>query len=372
MTEVNVKPSYKINILMRKVKFKVTRLEKGAYMHKELREGPEAVLKTLSEAESQVEATAKLLKEQLEAGVSYGFIIGSGTSFHASLFLQYLLNKYTELNVTAVPASEFADWRPIGAKKYFIIGYSQSGESSDIVEAFNVAKSAGVQTIAITNTPGSTLTKISDAYIVTRAGEEKAVAATKTFDVQLAAALMLTYELIGKSLSDIQKAAEASKKILEKEDDIAAIAEKYKNAEHAFGLGKDSAYAIALEASLKLKEAAMIHAEGFAAREFLHGPVQLVDETTPVLVFAPSKEGFLGSVKAMEKIAQYKAPMILVGPKTAEVEKYAADFIEIPAVESDLAVIPLVKAAQVFAYHVSILRGLNPDKPSKLSKVVKY
>jgi glucosamine--fructose-6-phosphate aminotransferase (isomerizing) len=346
--------------------------EKGAFMRKELGEGPQAVLRTLREASEEVKAAADLLRSLAGAGVERGFIIGSGTSFHASLYLQHLLNKLTGFHVTAVPASEFAEWRPAKHAKYFIIGYSQSGESSDIVEAFKVAKAAGVKTIAITNTPGSTLARISDACIVTRAGEEKAVAATKTFDVQLAAALMLAYELAGKHTGELERAAEAAERVLRAESEVRSLAERYVKAEHAFSLGKDSAYPIALEAALKLKEAAMVHAEGFAAREFLHGPVQLVDETTPVLAFAPSAEAFKGSLKAFEKIAQYKAPLILVGPGAGGVAGYAAHRVEVQGVEGDAAAIPLVKFAQLFAYHLSVLRGLDPDKPTKLTKVVKY
>lgn len=341
-------------------------------MRKELGEGPQAVLKTLREALDQVKAAADLLRSLAGAGVERGFVIGSGTSFHASLYLQYLLNKLTGFHVAAVPASEFAEWRPVNHSKYFIIGYSQSGESSDIVEAFRVAKASGVKTLAITNTPGSTLTRISDASVVTRAGEEKAVAATKTFDVQLAAALMLAYELSGRQLSELEKAADAAERVLQAESEVRSLAERYVKAEHAFCLGKDSAYPVALEAALKLKEAAMVHAEGFAAREFLHGPVQLVDEATPILAFAPSAEAFKGSLKAFEKIAQYKAPLILVGPGAAEFAGYAAFWMKTPEVEGEAAALPLVKFAQLFAYHLSVLRGLDPDKPTKLSKVVKY
>ena len=346
--------------------------EKGVFMRKELGEGPQAVLKTLREAREEVKAAADLLRSLAGAGVERGFVIGSGTSFHASLYLQYLLNRLTDFHATAVPASEFAEWGPIRHTKYFIIGYSQSGESSDIVEAFKVAKAAGVKTIAVTNTPGSTLTRISDACIVTRAGEEKAVAATKTFDVQLTAALMLAYELSGRQLGELERAAEAAENVLRAESEIRSLAERYIKAEHAFSLGKDSAYPIALEAALKLKEAAMVHAEGFAAKEFLHGPVQLVDEATPILAFAPSVEAFKGSLKAFDKIAQYKAPLILVGPGASQFAGYAAFQMEIPKVEGGLSAIPLVKFAQLFAYHLSVLKGLDPDRPTKLTKVVKY
>jgi len=338
----------------------------GEYMFKELTEGPSKVLDTLRDARGEVEAAARLIEDRC---LTRAFIIGSGTSFHASLYLQYLLTRHTDIHAAAIPASEFEDWIP-QRRNYLIIGYSQSGESSDIVWAFQQAKEKGVTTIAITNTPGSTLTKLADASIVTRAGEEKAVAATKTFDVQLTAALMLAYTIAGKPLDPIADAAREAEKILGA-GEIPGLAEKHSGAEHAYILGKAAGYPIALEAALKLKEAAMVHAEGFAAREFLHGPVQLVDETTPVFLYAPSREAFKASMKAVDKIAGYKAPIIAVGPREEGVAEKAAAWIEV-GVEGDEAVLPLVKAAQLYAYHVSLLRGKDPDAPSKLSKVVKY
>lgn len=340
-------------------------------MGKELAEGPDAVLRTLREAADQVSSAANLITDLEAKGIARGFIIGSGTSFHASLFLQQLLSKHTGLHVAAVPASEFAEWRPRSGR-YFIIGYSQSGESSDIIEAFNAAKSVGAKTIAITNTPGSTLAKIADAAIVTRAGEEKAVAATKTFDAQLTAALMIAYKLAGRSLGEIEGAAEAARKMLSEEGKARNVAEAMVKAEHAFCLGRGTGYSIALEAALKLKEAAMLHAEGFAVREFLHGPLQLVEENTPVLVYAASKSSFEASTKALERIASHRAPIVLIGPEASSFSSYASSVIEVPDAGGDANAISLAKAAQLIAYHLSLLRGLDPDKPTKLTKVVKY
>jgi len=339
----------------------------GEYMYRELREGPSKVLETLREARRDAEEAARIIGGSPH---SKAYIIGSGTSFHASLYLAYLLNRYTAVHAIPVPASEFEDWIPLGRRDYVIVGYSQSGESSDIVAAFTEASKAGVATVAITNTPGSTLTKISSASIVTRAGEEKAVAATKTFDVQLAAALMLASLLSGKEFR-IEDAAREAEGVIGREEEVEALAERYKCSSHAFTLGKAAAYPVALEAALKMKEASMVHAEGFAAREFLHGPVQLVDGSTPVFFFAPSREGFEASVKALEKVSGYGAPIVAVGPRHGAFQEKASAYIEV-GLEGEAAVIPLVKAAQLYAYHLAVLKGLDPDRPSKLTKVVKY
>ncbi len=344
----------------------------GKNMYSELREGVDAVARTLRQAADQAVEAASRLRDLAASGVKTGFVIGSGTSFHASLFLQNLMNRHTEFSVTAIPASEYAECQPLGSKKYFVIGFSQSGESSDIVVAFNLARSYNSKTLAITNTPGSTLTRIADACIVTRAGEERAVTATKTFDAQLAASLMLTYALVGRPQADIEKGAQAAAAVLSAESKAKELGAKLAEADHVFCLGKGSGYPIALEAALKLKEAAMIHAEGFASREFLHGPIQLVDEKTPVLLFAPSGEAVWGSQKALEKLAQYGAPVYVIGPQTAGFANRVSGWLETPDVGSDAAALPLAKAAQLLAYYASIAKGLDPDKPSKLSKVVKY
>ena len=332
----------------------------GEYMYRELREGPGKVLETLRAAAPQVEEVAALIDGK---NVSKVFILGSGTSFHASLYLQYLLTRHTRIHAAAIPASEFEDWLPGSRKDYLIVGYSQSGESTDIVWAFEKAKERGVPVVAITNTPGSTLTRIADASIVTRAGEEKAVAATKTFDVQLAAALMLAYRLAGLGYGEIEEAARAAQAVLDREPEIKALAERSSGAGHSYILGKAAGYPVALEAALKLKEAAMVHAEGFAAREFLHGPVQLVGPETPVFLYAPSAEAYRASGKALEKVRGYGIPLVVVGRGEADL---------LVDVEGDAAVLPMVKAAQLYAYHVALLRGKDPDAPSKLTKVVKY
>ncbi|RLE81723.1 MAG: hypothetical protein DRJ51_03210 [Thermoprotei archaeon] len=344
------------------------------FMIRETREGSEAIRRTIVENKEVVRTLVRELKGR---GVDRGFIIGSGTSFHASLVLGFLLSKYTGLHFVAVPASEFEDWTPLVTSDYAIIAFSQSGESSDIIKAVKAAKTKGVFVIGITNTPGSTLTKISDFSLITRAGEEKAVVATKTYDAQLAIASLLAYNVSDTPLAEVnrgklEQAHVLVKEVLEIESTIKDIATRYKEAEHAFILGRGVNYPNALEMALKLKEAAMIHAEGFAVREFLHGPVQLVDETTPVIIFLPTKKSLKESEKTIDKLKSYNAKIIAIAGKGVDVSDFASDVITIPDIDEDLSIFPVIKAAQLFAYHLSIARGLNPDKPTKLAKVVKY
>lgn len=337
-------------------------------MYREAVEGPEAVRRTVTVCKDAVEVVAEALRE---ARVKRGFVVGSGTSFHASLYLQYLLNKYTDLHVTAIPASEFRAWRPTRGT-YLVIGFSQSGESSDVVEAIREAKRLGALTICITNTPGSTLTRLAEYSIVTRAGEEKAVAATKTFDVQLAASVMITRAILGEEYGDLLSAAMAATRVVEREDLLRELASKLRETGSTFILGRGATYPVALEFALKLKEASMIHAEGFAVREFLHGPLQLVDESTPLYVLIGSRSSYEESRVGLERIKSYKPNWVYIGPSTPKLGELFSEVVEVEDVGEDVAVLPIVKAAQLIAYYASIARGLNPDKPTKLSKVVKY
>ncbi|RLE59617.1 MAG: hypothetical protein DRN53_06920 [Thermoprotei archaeon] len=339
------------------------------FMLRELREGPIAVKSTLEKID---ELTKTLVDEIEEREIEKGFIIGSGTSFHASLILNYLLSRYTSLQFTAVPASEFELWALSIKEKHAVIAFSQSGESSDIIKAINKARESGVFVVGITNTPGSTLTKLANISIVTRAGEEKAVAATKTHDVQIATSYLLAFRLVKRIdlIRELYKIPEKMDRVLDEEENIKRLAGEYRRAEHIFILGRGVNYPVSLEAALKLKETSMVHAEGFALREFLHGPIQLVNETTPILLILPSEETLTVSKKVVDRLREYKAPLISIVSEHLNID-FTDNIIRIPSVFEDLSALLTVKAAQLFSYFTSILRGYNPDKPTKLAKVVR-
>jgi len=339
------------------------------FMIRELREGPIAVKSTLEKTEEVVKT---LIEEIEKRNIEKGFIIGSGTSYHASLLLDYLLSRYTDLQFIAVPASEFDLWTPITRRDYAIIAFSQSGESSDIIRAVEKAKEEGVFIVGITNTPGSTLTKLANMSLVTRAGEEKAVAATKTHDVQIAISTLLALKLAGREdlIRELYEIPEKMNIILKREQETREVADKFRKAEDMFILGRGVNYPVALEAALKLKETAMIHAEGFALREFLHGPIQLVDETTPVLLILPSEETLRISERVIDKLKSYKAPIVSIASENLDIG-FTDNIIGIPEITEDLSAILVVKVIQLFSYFISVLRGYNPDKPAKLTKVVR-
>lgn len=341
------------------------------YMIKEIREGPNAIKNTIEEVEKNLPSLVELIEKK---ELTKGYIIGSGTSFHASLMLQILLNKYTDLKLIAIPASEFCSWAPQDLKGNLIIALSQSGESTDVIISVKYAKEKGAKIVGITNTPGSTLTKLADVILLTKAGEEKAVAATKTYDAQLAAVSCVAYR-VGKKdnlLNELRKVPNKVKEVIDKEEEISKFAEILKKADNVFVLGTGINYPNALEASLKLKETCMIHAEGFAVREFLHGPIQLVDETTPIIVLIPNKRALEESTKTLEKLKNYNAVIIGVCGPEVNLDTYTDKVIKVPEAIEETSMFTIIKAIQILAYYTSVGKGLNPDKPTKLTKVVKY
>ncbi len=341
-------------------------------MIKEIREGCNAVHKSISENTRTIEKVVEFFKEE---NIDKGFIVGSGTSFHASLVLSLLMSRFTGTSFIAVPASEFENWTPLADSDHAIIAISQSGESSDVLRAVEEARKKGSFIIGITNTAGSSLTKLSDISLITQAGKENAVTATKTYDAQLAVVCYMAFALSDKAdvfLEKLKEVPDILYKVINKENEIHDTIIKYNKFNNIFILGGGVNYANALEAGLKFKEAAMIHAEGFAVREFLHGPIQLVNEETPVIIYLPTTESLARSKKTIEKLVNYNAKVIAIAGDSVDVGNFATDVIQFPNIVEELSIFPVIKTVQIMAYYISVSRGLNPDNPSKLTKVVKY
>lgn len=349
-------------------------------MLREIHEQPQAVQATLTEGSKEVK---DLVEEIRSKNYEMIYLTGSGTSYHAGLAGQYAFFMLTKLVTSLIPASEFPVWIPSSFKRRaLVIAISQSGESVDVLAAVKAALEKDMDALAITNTPGSSLTKLSRYTLLTRAGEELAVTATKSHIAQLAMLFLLSLELTraeAPGSEDIEHLKERlfeaptliSKTISINEDLTYKLANMHKNKSFFFLLGSGSNYATALEGALKLKEACNIFAEGFASREFLHGPIQLLNRKTPVLFMLSADEIDI-FLALMETIRKFGAPLISVSEKSNRVEEGSTGFVHIPEgfpkiFSPILYVVPL----QLFAYYSSIARNLNPDKPEKLRKVVK-
>jgi glucosamine--fructose-6-phosphate aminotransferase (isomerizing) len=350
-------------------------------MLKEILEEPTALAQTLASIGSSCEKIAsELAKERI--GLIY--FSGSGTSYHAALAGQYLLSSLSAVPTNSIPASEFDAWvRAPSAKESILIAESQSGESVDVLSAVETAKRRGIKSVAITNAPTSSLAKASDFAVLTQAGPEKAVTATKTFVCCLAASFLLSFELIEASqsyigteeaLSVLRKELENSPQVVRETIGLCAdrakvVADSYRAHSLFFLLGRGANYATALEGALKLKESCNVMAEGHAAREFLHGPMQLVDESTPVVAIS-TKNDYESLEPLSESFRRLGAPILQISevdvPKSKESQLLVAG-----GLSESLSPLAFIVPIQLFAYHSAVSRGLDPDQPTKLTKVVR-
>jgi len=336
-------------------------------MLREIRQQPLALRKTLDQTRDDVELIAKRNARKIRMI----YFTGSGTSYHACIAANYLVSRVTDYPSSTLPASEFSAWTGMAGHHSgaWLIAISQSGESRDVIDAVRSAKLSKMHVLAVTNDAQSKLARLADFSIASQAGKEEAVTATKSFT----ATLLATYEFVTALTSRDELIAEldglpslVEETLRRSEKKCKVIASKFHDREFLFLLGSGANYASALEGALKLKESCNIYAEGFATREFLHGPMQLVDKRTPVFILQHELSD--ESVELTDRFKRFGAPTIIVGPDTAG---RGSEAIEIPAGVNDVFqpmsyVIPL----QLFAYYSSIARGLNPDQPTKLKKVV--
>jgi len=344
--------------------------KKGGYEHfmlKEIHEQPEVVKNTLMEYPEI---------EKVVAGFS-NFnrvcFVACGTSYHASLVGKYLFETLLGIPTDVILASEFIFSEPALNKDTLVIFISQSGETADTLRALKIAGKKS-ETLVIVNVLGSTATRNADHVIYSRAGPEIGVAATKTYVSQLACIYMLTIALSGndKLLNDIKKFPDYMKSTLEDEELIIDIAKKYKDASDFFYIGRGFSYPTALEGALKLKEITYIHAEGYAAGELKHGPLALIDDEIPVLAVVPPGDSHDKTLSNIEEVKARGASIIAIGSSNDQVLKSEAhDFIGFDKeITEIMSPIPYILPLQLLAYHISVERGIDPDKPKNLAKCV--
>ncbi len=309
-------------------------------------------------------------------------IIGCGTSWHAALIAEYMLEEYAQVPVEVEYASEFRYRKPVLSSKDVVILISQSGETADTMAALHLAKSKGVTVLGICNMVGSSLARETDAGVYTHAGVEIGVASTKAFTAQVTVLTMFALKLAKRKgtiaddeyrnlVKELSEIPAKGRMILESNDKIKQIAEKYYEAVNALYLGRGYLFPVALEGALKLKEISYIHAEGYAAGEMKHGPIALVDDNLPVVVVAPQDEYYEKVVSNIQEVkARLGNVIAVVTEGDTGLKSLANDVVEIPkshpAVAPLLSVIPL----QLLAYHIALLKGCNVDQPRNLAKSV--
>ena len=340
-------------------------------MLQEIREEPQAVKNTLTQG---IQTVKKISEKIRTSGTEFLYLTGSGTSYHAGLACHYTLFSQDIISSSLIPASEFSQWIPDKVtRKSMLLAISQSGESFDVLQAVSTAQGRGIKVIALTNTANSTLSQKSRYPLITRAGKEQAVTATKSYVSQLALLYLFSLELASRTRLEsltrqLLEAPNLINETIRSTDKLMhEIAEKHSEARFFFILGSGADYPSALETALKLKESCNIYAEGFANREFLHGPIQLVNEKTPVIIFDNGKsEEMIGVIRSLKR---FKAPVIAVS-RSPEVIEAVDDYVSVPRYPEILSPLLDIVPIQLFAYYSSVARGLNPDSPEKLSKVV--
>ena len=378
-----------VSLKISNIDLKIGELDKGEfdyYMLKEIFEQPKTIEETfrgrLKPDYSEIVLGGLLnIFPKIEEAERI-IIIGCGTSWHAALIGEYMLEEYARVPVEVEYASEFRYRKPVLSSKDVVILISQSGETADTLAALHLAKAKGATVLGICNVVGSTLARETDAGVYTHAGVEIGVASTKAFTAQVTVLTMIAlklakrkgtiddkdYQNLVKELSEIP---EKGRQILESNEKIKKIAEKYHEAVNALYLGRGYLFPVALEGALKLKEISYVHAEGYAAGEMKHGPIALVDDNLPVVVVAPEDDYYEKIVSNIQEVKARKGNVIaIITEGDTGLKGMSNDVIEIPrshpAVAPLLAVIPL----QLLAYHVALLKGCNVDQPRNLAKSV--
>ena len=308
-------------------------------------------------------------------------IISCGTSYYAGLVGEYMLEEYAGIPTEVEYASEFRYRKPLMDKKTAVLAISQSGETADTLEAIREAKMKGALTLGIINTVGSTIARETDAGIYNHAGPEIGVASTKAFTSQLSVLVLLTLALgrqremsfvMGKRIAgELKKIPAMIEEILKRSDEIKKIANKYKKYDDWLYLGRKYNFPIANEGSLKIKEIAYVHAEGYPAGEMKHGPIALIDENFPSLFICPKDSVYEKVLSGMEEIKARSGKIFAIATKgDKQIPKIADDVFYIPKTLEMLTPLLSVIPLQLFAYYIGIARGYDVDKPRNLAKSV--
>lgn len=353
--------------------------EKGGYEHfmlKEIHEEPRSIRDTLRGylIEDKIDLGANL--ELLRDGRTI-LMVACGTSYHAALCERYIIESLARVPVQVELASEFGYSNfVLKAKDTVVIAVTQSGETADTIMAMRKAKRYGCKTIAIVNRMGTAATRIADGVIYTRAGQEMAVAATKSFIAQLIICYLLGLSLsnlaeseLRRSLEELKMMPQIAQMVIEEGDEIRQHARYLSRYENLFFIGRGVNLPIAFEGALKLKEAAYIQAEGYAAGELKHGPFALLTENTPVIAILTNDESYDKMLVTVKEVKARGAPVVAIVEKgDEEVEKHVDAVIRVPRTSAIFSAIPNAVTLHLLAYWTARERGCEIDKPRNLAK----
>jgi glucosamine--fructose-6-phosphate aminotransferase (isomerizing) len=343
--------------------------EKGNFAHymiKEIMDQKESVARAVNQNEEEIMTVAEAIRNAKGT-----FLVGCGTAHKACMIAEYFFSVVAEHHVNVAAASEFKLYHHFLKPESLLIVVSQSGETADVLEAMNVAKSKGAKVLAIVNAPGSSIERAADYTLHINAGPERAVASTKAFSGQLAVLLLVSHALGGKLDEGRKLLLETSAMINDMlnpryVERIRLLAEKIKHREDCYIIGKSWNYPMALESAIKIQEVSYIHAEGFAGGELKHGPIALIEDGTPCIVLYGNDEVTPDIISNAVQLKSRGAFVIGVGPENNEA---FAEWIKTPDAGPAQALVNIIPI-QVLAYELAIQRGKDPDMPRNLAKSV--
>ncbi|MEO7213226.1 glutamine--fructose-6-phosphate transaminase (isomerizing) [Mucilaginibacter sp.] len=374
---------------IQELSLKLEMLEKGGYDHfmmKEIYEQPRSIRDCLRGRIYPTKGLVQLggIKEYVEKlkNIDRIIIVACGTSWHAGLVGEYLIEEYARVPVEVEYASEFRYRNPIITSKDLVIAISQSGETADTMAAIELAKERGATIFGICNVVGASIPRLTHAGVYTHAGPEIGVASTKAFTAQVTVLTLIAFYIaqqrgtitqgkLVEHLTELNEIPDLVTRTLKTNDQVKLIAERFKDSPNCLFLGRGSSFPVALEGALKLKEISYIHAEGYPAAEMKHGPIALIDADMPVIFIATQNSSYEKVVSNIQEVKARGGHVIaIVSEGDTDVKEMAEYVIEIP--QTGEAFVPLLATIplQLLAYHIAVLRGCNVDQPRNLAKSV--
>ncbi len=374
---------------LQKLELSLNQLEKGGFDHfmlKEIYEQPRSIRDSMRGRvklnEGIVTLGGILEYEKKLVNARRIIIVACGTSWHAGLVGEYLIEELARIPVEVEYASEFRYRNPVIYEDDVVIAISQSGETADTLTAIELAKSRGATIIGICNVVGSSIARTTHAGSYTHAGPEIGIASTKAFTAQVTILVMLALRLANQRgaiansrfhhlLHELDAIPGKVEQVLKLDNLIKKIAEKFQNTKNALYLGRGCNFPVALEGALKLKEISYIHAEGYPAAEMKHGPIALIDQEMPVVIIATNKTIYDKVVSNIQEVKARKGVVIAIVNEGDEIIGKMADYsIEIPETDELLSPLLATIPLQLLSYHIAVLRGSNVDQPRNLTKSV--
>ena len=387
--EIKTIDNEEITPYIHELKLSLDTIEKAGFPHfmlKEIYEQPKSILDTMR---GRIDPETKEVKlggildyEQKIINADRIIIVACGTSWHAGLIGEHLIEDLARIPVEVEYASEFRYRNPIIRERDVVLAISQSGETADTLAAIELAKEKGATVLGICNVAGSSIPRMTHAGIYTHAGPEIGVASTKAFTTQVVVLALMALR-IGKQkgtlsntnyhqlITQLELIPEKIEKVLATNSQIELIAQQFKDATNFLYLGRGYNFPVALEGALKLKEISYIHAEGYPAAEMKHGPIALIDAEMPIVVIATRKGNYEKVVSNIQEVKARGGRLISIVTEGDKTVKELSDYcIEIPKCFNELSPLLTNIPLQLLSYHIALLRGCNVDQPRNLAKSV--